>query len=296
MSMKKEMREENRTFVRLFEAGKDKEVWLSLAQCAERISVPAGTLSGYLHGYTHGETVLEAVREMQAAIDAAPAPQQGGHPLLDLFKEGKTRELWFGYTDCGAALKVHDSTISRYLELEKRKRIKTVRMKRQYAELLRRMRNKLGKPQPVTTSDEQEPTHSTTGPPLDREDPHGVIASPHYDRLLAGVAELRDQNLDGVRFVLTKRNFRRIKGVVTKEEIGDTKLLIEELRRRLNLLTQNDDEEIRAKCYQALGRELDELFLVCRLIQEVVPTAAAEEIDRLRQKFSEFHKTHTAKD
>ena len=95
---------------------------------------------------------------------------------------------------------------------------------------------------------------------------------------------MTDQNLGGIRFVLTQRNFKKFKGVVTKQEVEDTKLLIQELRRRLNLVAQNENEDVRALCFHELSIELNELLLSAQLVQEVVPTKAVAQLQTLREK------------
>lgn len=119
--------------------------------------------------------------------------------------------------------------------------------------------------------------------------PQDVVASTFFDRVLSGVAELRDQNLNGVRFVLNARNFRRLHGKVTREEVDDTSLLIEELVRRFTIFAQLDDVGQRALVNQKLTEKIDRLYRTIEQSRDVCPTKAAEEIGKDRQTQSLFN-------
>jgi hypothetical protein len=279
---KKEMRIENKQFRAKVKEGKLLGYWVNQKDCAEKIGIPRSTFGGYAAGFIHGENVLLAIAAMQKLIDAAPPPSippaSTEHPLQDLLQRGKDAGLWKAISSCANVLKKDRDTISRYLDMEKEGTVddSTMRERAYYAKLLAAMRRKLSKGSAAPPGDlPPERGHPSA--------PDGVVASPYYDRLLAGVAEFEDQNLGGVRFVLTQRNFKRLKGVVTKQEVADTKLLIEELRRRLNLVAQNSDEEVRALCYRELGQELEALLNAAEIVQEVIPTAAVARLEKLRK-------------
>ena len=202
-------------------------------------------------------------------------------PLTDLFNQGKTKQKWKGVSSCAKVITLDRASLNRYLVLEADDKLAnlTRRERVYYLKLLAAMQEALSTgPPPDTQQDAIPPGRGDPSVPDD------VIASPYYDRLLAGVAEFNDQILGGVRFVLTERNFKRLHGVVTKQEIADTRLLIQELRRRLTLVTQNDDEQVRALCFSELGTELNELLLAAQLAQEVVPTKAVAQLEQLRKK------------
>ncbi len=112
-----------------------------------------------------------------------------------------------------------------------------------------------------------------------------VIEGDVYNRLLAGVAEGSDQNLDGIRFVLRRKNFLALKGKFTKQELRDTVLLIEELRRRFTLMSQVIEEDVRQSCYEQLGEQINELILAMLLLREVCPTQGITHIEHLREQF-----------
>jgi hypothetical protein len=277
----KEMRTENTTLREKLEEGRKIGRWVNQQDCAEKIGVPRGTLGQCSTGFIHGEKVISVIAAMQQLIDdptatATPTPVSSGRrnaTLATLFQQGKTKGLWNNITECAKrALKKDRGTFTKYLELETGDTPMTRREKTYYAKLIRVMRSKLGTPPPGNPLDDSPPGR---GHP---------IASAYYDRLLAGVTEMTDQNLGGIRFVLTQRNFKKFKGVVTKQEVEDTKLLIQELRRRLNLVAQNENEDVRALCFHELSIELNELLLSAQLVQEVVPTKAVAQLQTLREK------------
>lgn len=87
-----------------------------------------------------------------------------------------------------------------------------------------------------------------------------------------------------MRFIITKKNFMVIdSGEWSEKEISDTKKLIEELRRRLNLLAQHPNETIRIEHLQMLGKELDELFRSYQQARCIIPFQILDIIDRERQ-------------
>ena len=118
--------------------------------------------------------------------------------------------------------------------------------------------------------------------------PPGIVGSPWFDRVLAGFAEVGRQGHQGVRFVITADRFQPFEGRFTKAETEDTKLLIQELRRRLNVSVQITDITERSRLANALARELDELYLSIELSKEAVPTGAAIRIGQMRSAFAKI--------
>jgi hypothetical protein len=117
-----------------------------------------------------------------------------------------------------------------------------------------------------------------------------VVEATLFNQVLAGVAEFRDQNLNGVRFVLNARNFRKLHGKVTREEVEDTGLLIEELVRRFTIFAQLDDVSQRTLIAQKLTERLERLYRTIEQSRDVCPTEAAEEIGRDHQAQNLFNK------
>lgn len=95
-----------------------------------------------------------------------------------------------------------------------------------------------------------------------------------------------DWNVSGMRFVLTKENFKTLDtGPWSEAEIDDTIKLITELRRRLVLLAQNPSSDIREHHIKRLGKEVDELYRSFAIVSSVVPIQAAEIVDLERHDF-----------
>ena len=273
MAKKPVLKEENVELRRLYDQGKRKKLWTSKSEAARTIGVMVPTFAGQWGGYTHGQAVLDTQRLLRKVLGTEPTDQPI-RTIRHLFQIGKDTGKWQNYTECAKAGKFSTEALTRYMDLLPQN------LKPRSRKFLKRMFEKLRTFLEKETKSPGQSEATTTVPVGD-----DVIAGSLFNQLLAGVAELRDQHLGGIRFVLRHNNFRRLKGIVTKEEIGDTKLLIEELRRRFNLLAEIDDEDIRGACHKALGDELDELFLAYRLIKAVVPTAAVQEIELLRERF-----------
>ncbi len=91
-----------------------------------------------------------------------------------------------------------------------------------------------------------------------------------------------------LRFVITQENFQPLKGVLSSEEIEDTKVLIEELRRRIGIITQIDSLETRSNHWKELAGEFDELYLSVLLLQVPNPTGALNDISKKRALFNKL--------
>jgi hypothetical protein len=118
------------------------------------------------------------------------------------------------------------------------------------------------------------------------DNPPGIVGSPWFDRVMAGFAEGGRQGHPGVRFVITADRFQPLGGRFTKAEIEDTRLLVQELRRRLTISAQITDLNERIKISNALSHEVDELYLALELCKETVPTGAGDRISQMRLAFS----------
>jgi len=115
--------------------------------------------------------------------------------------------------------------------------------------------------------------------------------SPCFDLVLSGAADIKGQDHDGVRFVLTSGAFKRFEGQFTQPEIEDTKRLVQELRRRLNISAQLTDMSVRVRIGRALVREINELYLAIELCKEAVPSGAASRINQARVMFQSIQST-----
>lgn len=118
----------------------------------------------------------------------------------------------------------------------------------------------------------------------DAGQPKQLIASPWFDRILSGVSEVKGQTYRGMRFILTRVNFQRFTGSFTPDEINDTRLLIQELRRRFNIITQlhDGDLETKSRLAKALGQEINELYISIEASRRVTQSQAASMIGKLR--------------
>jgi hypothetical protein len=103
-----------------------------------------------------------------------------------------------------------------------------------------------------------------------------------------------DWNVSGMRFVLTRENFKTLDtGPWSREEIDDTLKLIVELRRRLVLLAQNPAAEIREDHIARLGMEIDELHRAFVIASSVIPMQAAEIVSLERHDFLNIEEKKT---
>jgi hypothetical protein len=307
------------------EQGKEKDLWQSIDECADVIGLKRGTLSCQLNGYVSDPYIEKTLALVMQKLGEEPR-QCSAKELLrqfrQMYEQGEAAGKWQNPHQCLTCCGVPGSTFNKYFRMSERADAEPVpREAKTLQGILARMRQVLDQlPAPVEAEPSQEGVQvpAEQAPPQTSEDPlakslralcdqiaenimarvnqgqgssdvpPGIIASPWFDRILAGVAESSDQNLDGVRFILTAQSFRSLEGKVTKEEIKDTILLAEELRRRLNVIAQIRSEDIRCLCFKKLAAELDELFLSYKLIKEVCPTGAAREIERLREAFRAF--------
>jgi len=116
--------------------------------------------------------------------------------------------------------------------------------------------------------------------------PHDVVTGMLFNELVAGTMECGGHIKDGIRFVLSSENFRRLDGEITDQEIDDTRRLIEELRRRLTVFARLDPvrrKDMRARIYQKLAPEIDHMFVAIRQTEQVIPTSAAAHLEELER-------------
>ncbi len=141
--------------------------------------------------------------------------------------------------------------------------------------------------QKKTQKEEPPPQPKSAGPPKNEAT---ITVSENFleDLIVSGILEAKRHRHGGVRFVLTRESFKQFHGRLTREELRDTKALIEELRRRLGLIAQIKSENARDEYARTLAVELDELFLAYELIKEVIPTGACQRIIELRKQMEAF--------
>ena len=124
--------------------------------------------------------------------------------------------------------------------------------------------------------------HSLQGP--EQQEPV-VISGTLYDRVLAGVADLRDSNLQGVRFPLNARTFPKyqFQGIVTQQEVRDTEILMEEVARRFKMFRKLENLEQRSLIAQHLKCAVERLYEAIEQSADVCPTEAARKIEADRK-------------
>lgn len=118
------------------------------------------------------------------------------------------------------------------------------------------------------------------------EEPSQLIASPFFDRILAGVVEVGGQFRDGLRFFLTRDNFRQFGGSITEAEVIDTLRLVTELRRRFSIFAQLTDKKERARVASLLRPEVNELYVTIEASRAAMPTEAGYLLADLRQQLA----------
>lgn len=95
-----------------------------------------------------------------------------------------------------------------------------------------------------------------------------------------------DWNVKGMRFILTRNNFKELEtGAWSAEEISDTAKLAQELRRRIVILAQNPNPDIRVDHLKRMAKELDELWRAYSIANSISPLETAELINLERQSF-----------
>lgn len=113
--------------------------------------------------------------------------------------------------------------------------------------------------------------------------------SSSLDRKIAGKRRGRKKT---IRFIVSMKDFDILDGVtISKQEIRDTKDMIEELRRRMLLFSQIESLEQRSQIWKALAAEFDELYITTSLLGEVNPTKAIQEILKKRKLFEKVRNT-----
>lgn len=276
----------------LVQQGIDSGRWEGVTSCARVIGVPRGTLGHCLRGEATAETFERMLGCVRAALVSPPGKRAppSAPTIPDLYERGKKAGAWFSFSDCAAKMRVDRRVLTQLVK--GRGSPKTLRGKKFCERLIRRMKRALKPPKSPTVS---APCTTVTEDRL-RQILHeelqrvaasvgtadSVIAGTWFNALLAGIVELPGQTVDGVRFVLTAARFRKLRGHISAQEIRDTQLLIEELRRRLALVAQIEDEDVRREFTQQLGNELDQLFNAIELVSSVVPTEAAKRLEGTR--------------
>lgn len=103
------------------------------------------------------------------------------------------------------------------------------------------------------------------------------------DAAIAGPAE-RAVPADGsVRFIFTRESFSAAAEALRPAEVEDTRRLVEELRRRLNLFAAVSDEPHRREIRETLGPELDELYNSMTAFGRTHPFASVRAIEENRK-------------
>ena len=110
------------------------------------------------------------------------------------------------------------------------------------------------------------------------------------NQLIAG--EGGTSSNSNMRFVISEVNFKELSGKISDEELKDTIKLITELIRRFLLFSQLTDLEHRAKIWQLVSPEIDELYLALLLFGEADPSSKTiEELLRKRDLSKKIGKT-----
>lgn len=97
-----------------------------------------------------------------------------------------------------------------------------------------------------------------------------VISAPLADLLMAGVAELRNWEYDGVRFVWAGKRLK-IDAKISKEEMQKIKRQLQETRRLLELVSKLRDGGIIDIAVKELGPELRHLIIAIRQMHQITP-------------------------
>lgn len=258
---------------RLYEQGKEQQRWSSVNSCAQAIKIPRRTLTRYLsESCSEGkrtksyQTIIKKMRRKLEETEGAPSAPSTPQPAAATSANAQH----------GAVLLI--GVLQQIAALATQKTLQT--MEGLLPSLLAEAVRGLGEAAPSTDDLAHKlqqalqfvlPT-SQAAPSTD------VIAGALFDRVLAGVADLRDQNLNGVRFVINSRNFRKLHGTVTREEVEDTGLLLDEVTRRFAIFAQLDDVNLRALIAQKLAERLDRMYRTIEQSKDVCPTEAADEI------------------
>lgn len=229
-----------RTLRTLVDRGKEKGEWQDATECAYIIGVDPTLLAEMLAGL-HEEEALRTVVELVRKALGEPFTAQPVTPteLERLYEEGVRHKLWSSFVTCGAALKVDRKSLSDFLKADP---VSLSAKRRTFLKsLVQKMRKALGR--------------------------KGRTVPTPVDDVIAGRTHLPNQEVDGLRFILTAANFQPIEGEFSEKEIADTAKLIEELRRRLGIIAQMQNPEDRRKAQslhlalRSLFAQVDELFL-----------------------------------
>lgn len=111
-----------------------------------------------------------------------------------------------------------------------------------------------------------------------------------YKLLLAGIAAVESQKIDGVEHILTPENFCQFDGTITKEDLAQTKRLMTLLRGRLAFISQLADDSLIDHAHKFLQNEFDELYYILQILGDKMPLVAAREMEKKRQENEKLKK------
>lgn len=250
----------------LVDRGKEERKWQDVTTCAEAIQVKRSKIACMMNGdYSDGEMepVIKKLKNVFATTGKKPMTE-----LETLYQEGIRQKKWVSNTTCGEVIGVYRKTIGELLKIDPQ----TISAKRKpfLLEVIKKMKKALG--QSSDAVQKPDPT----------------------DDLVAGRTHLPNQTVEGMRFILTAGNFQPIDVSFTEKEVKDTIQLIEEARRRIVLIAQTRNKDIRRILYQQLAVELDEFFLDAELISKVTPVGFVEKMEADRRTRSKFRGGHAA--
>lgn len=233
--------------------------WLDAKRCAEIIGITRGRLTGMMNGYYSDEKVGPVLELVAIALESEATVSTQNNACSDLYALGVEKKVWQSVASCSRTLRVDRGVLTRILKADPTAFAQEEPTYLQ--QLLQKMRLALG------------PIPKTTGSTND---------------LIAGRTHVADQEINGLRFVLTAANFQPITVAFTERELEDTGQLIDELNRRLTLIAQSNDQGARREAFQLLGTKIDELFLNKRLIAKVLPIGALKKMEEDRKQLAKL--------
>ncbi|MBU2260090.1 hypothetical protein KKC44_05820, partial [Patescibacteria group bacterium] len=218
---------------------------------------------------------------MTARITVKSSLSSEANHIRRLFLAGQKKNLWSTVLDCVRKTGIGPGALERHMNdrfenKNRRKRFQegTIKTLEQY---LRKREVKIPERRAMTTVGKPPP-----------EVP--LVESPavelNFDWLMAGLVQLRGQSMDGVRFVITADSIQKLDPQgkkVREEDVKDTILLLQELRRRLNIFAQLGDLDDRRELFQALAPEIDFFYVATQQLSQVCPTGAAAHIDEMER-------------
>lgn len=108
--------------------------------------------------------------------------------------------------------------------------------------------------------------------------------------LLAGIAAVTSQTIDGVDHILTPENFLQFQAAPTKADVDQTKRLITQLRGRLAFISQLTDSHVIDMVHRDLKKEIDELTYTLTILGDKMPLVAAQDMEKKRQEQEKLKK------